>query len=690
MNTASFSNAPMTEDELKIRSNQQALLVEVNLALAAASDEEAVLGQILTRLRDRAGLARAAIYLFRPDERTLRCVAESGEPAVDVRRAWALDGPGLLARVAREREAIYVLDTIPGKQGAPENPVARSEYALPLLRGGSLLGVLYTASNQPDSFRAATRKLVDFIAVQTALALERSELDRQVKVSGERFRSVFEQEYFGVALCSLEGGFFAVNAAFAHLLGHEPDELRDKLYADLVHPEDRERARECSKSLRLGARDHVTLTHRFIRKTGETLWCTAVISMIRDATGRPAYMLAMVENTSDRKEAEEERALLREQLSQAQKMEAVGSLAGGLAHDLNNLLGVIMGFASLARLRMTPEDPIREPIQMIEQSAESAADLTQRLLELARHEKRRREPISLGDVLDRVLKIVTRTFDRRIRIATRFATELPSVEADAHELDHAILNLCINARDAMPEGGTLTLGASVVNLGPQDPLRPPECSPGEYVRIAVEDTGLGMEPEVKAHLFEPFFTTKGPGRGSGLGLAMVYRIVTNYKGFVHAESEVVRGSKLSLYLPAVHPPPQPFTQKLPAEVQEGSGTVLVVDDEPMVLAFAERGLEKLGYRVLTAESGRRACEIYASRAQEIDCVLLDMVMPEISGFETYRKLREINPQVKVILSSGYSVEGVARNALEMGAADFIGKPYTLETLSRVLKKAHSA
>ncbi|PYV08696.1 MAG: hypothetical protein DMG23_12910 [Acidobacteria bacterium] len=267
---------------------------------------------------------------------------------------------------------------------------------------------------------------------------------------------------------------------------------------------------------------------------------------------------------------------------------------------------------------------------------------------------------------------------------------MPSVEADAHELDHAILNLCINARDAMPEGGTLTLGASVVNLGPQDPLRPPECSPGEYVRVAVEDTGLGMEPEVKAHLFEPFFTTKEPGRGSGLGLAMVYRIVTNHKGFVHAESEVVRGSKLSLYLPAVHPPPQPFTQKLPAEVQEGSGTVLVVDDEPMVLAFAERGLEKLGYRVLTAETGRRACEIYASRAQDIDCVLLDMVMPEISGFETYRKLREINPQVKVILSSGYSVEGVARNALEMGAADFIGKPYTLETLSRVLKRAHPA
>ncbi len=676
------------QDQLEARSNQQGLLVEVNVILAGAIGAEAGLDQILSRLRARTQVARASIYLLDAESRLLRCVAESGYPTDDAYRTLGLDGQGVIAQAARGAEAIYVPDVLREARDLRADQGIKSQYAVPLLRGPSVLGVLEIESDRLDGFRVVTRKLVDQIAGQVALGLERSELYKKFRYGEERFRSIFEQTHFGVALCNLDGVFSAANPAFTQMLGYEPEELCGKSDSYVTHPEDRAESLERMRQLLAGRTTRVTLEKRYLRKSGQAICCTTIVSLIRDSAGHPASFLAMVEDISDRKKAEEERARLREQLFQAQKMEAIGALASGIAHDFNNFLSVILGFASLVRLRLPPEDPLQEPVCMIEKSAESAADLTGQLLGLSRREEHQREPVSVGEILNRVVKIVTRTFDRRIQVETRLAPELSSVEADGSQLEPAILNLCINARDAMPEGGKLTLETSVVTLSSEDPVRPAQCPPGDYVRISVKDTGIGMEPRVRQRLSEPFFTTKEPGRGSGLGLAMVYRSVQDQGGFVRVESEVVQGSEFSIYLPAVQRPPELTDRKHPAQVQHGSGTVLVVDDEPMVLAFAEQGLGRLGYTVLTAENGRQACEIYASRPHEIDCVLLDIVMPEISGLETYQRLREINPQVRVILSSGYSVEKVARQALDMGAADFIGKPYSLETLSLRLKKIH--
>jgi len=376
---------------------------------------------------------------------------------------------------------------------------------------------------------------------------------------------------------------------------------------------------------------------------------------------------------------------LQEKLIQAQRTEALGTLAGGIAHDFNNLLGVILGFASILRLRLAPSDPLLAFVKMIEQSAQRGSDLTRQLLSLARQGKCESVLTRVGEVLGRVVKIVTSTFDRRIQIQTRSGPGALWVDANPAQFEQAILNLCINARDAMPEGGVLALESSQVTLGESDSLRPSRCPPGDYGRLMVRDTGVGMSPRLLDRIFDPFFTTKEPGRGSGLGLSMVYGMASSAGGFVHVESEVGMGSAFSIYLPLKAPPVDQRRAARSSVLESGSGTVLVVDDEPMVLAFVEEGLKRLGYQVLTAVDGGQACEVYSSRSQEIDAVLLDLVMPGITGLEACRRLREINPHVKVIISSGYSSGEVVREASSAGASGFIGKPYSLEELSVALR-----
>lgn len=681
---AAGTSEDLIETELKARSTQQALLVEVNATLAAAIDAELVLPQILSQLTERTRLINASIYLLDREKRQLRCAAQSGLPTVEPYRTLALDGPGLVAWVARTGEAVYVPDVSKDARYLCAEPRAKSEYSLPLRAGPTLVGVLNIESDV-DGIRAVTRKLVDQFASQAALAIDRSDLYKRLQASEERFRSIFEQGHIGVALVDLHGRFVTVNPALAQMVDYAPPDLRGLHLTDIVVPEERQHTLDLVNQLLEGKAERFTIEGRCLRQSGETLWCIMIGSPIRDSAGHPAYTLAMLLDISERKKAENERARLQEQLFHAQKMKALGTLAGGIAHDFNNLLGVIQGYASLLRLRLPRDDPSHEPVRMIEQSAKRAADLTRQLLQFARQETYRAEDVNIGEVVGQVLKIVTETFDRRMRIETRLATELPRIIGDPGQLELALLNLCINARDAMPEGGTLTVGTSVVTLGSPDASYPAQCSPGEYVRVAIKDTGVGIEPAVLERIFDPFFTTKESGKGCGLGLATVYGVVSNHGGFVRAASQVGGGSEFTLYLPVSARSAELPVEAPLAQAPHGSGTVLVVDDEPFMLTFAEEALKELGYNVLTAADGRHACEIYARQAAEIDCVLLDLVMPDMSGMETQEALRTINPRVRVILISGYSGGGEAARALESGAVSFLAKPCTIETLAQALK-----
>ncbi len=672
------------EQELRDRGSRQAFLIEVNGILGAASDVEAALGSIVSRLLERTRLASAAVYLLGPNKQDLRCAAQITAKGTSLPSRVEINGPGLISWVARTAESAYVPDVDKDPRKSPCDFQVKSEFAAPLRAGTQILGVVGVASDRPDGIRAVTQKLVEQCALQAALAIERSELFRQLQSSEERFRSIFEQGHLGVALFHLDGSLSLANHGLARMLKFEPHDFRGKHYADLVLPGDREMIEKNLGQMREGNLPRFTGEVRLHQKSGEPLWCQVAFSLLREGSGNPTFMLAIIQDISDKKKFELEREELREQLFQSQKMEAIGTLAGGVAHDFNNVLGVIMGFASLLCLRLSPQDPVYEPIKMIEQSAERAAGLTRQLLSFAQRGKPQPQSVGIKEVLERVARIAAETFDRRIRVEERFPADICFVHGDPGQLEQALLNFCINARDAMPEGGTLTLEAAPVTLGPGEMALPLQCPPGPYVRITIKDTGSGMTPQVQARIFEPFFTTKGPGKGTGLGLAVVYGIVSNHGGFIRMDSKVGRGTEFNVYLPLMNPDRVGEESRSPEGVERGAGTVLVVDDEPLMLAFAEEGLSALGYKVVKAEDGARACEIYSQRAAEIDLVLMDVVLPGMSGTEAARRIREINPEARIVLSSGYSGRGGERESLDAGGISFLGKPYTVEALSRIL------
>ncbi len=673
-------------DEVEARTHQLSLLVEVNAALAGALDVESVLGTILSRLADRERLSHARIYRLDESAAELQRVAWGGRNEGS-RRVISLKDPTLLAWTIRQGKAVYVPRAEKDPRCQEFGAEEQCAYAVPLQTTTSVLGVLEVAASQPDGIRSVTRKLIDQVATQAAQALERSELYKQLRVSEERFRSIFEQVYFGVALASLEGRFSTVNPAFARLLGYTPQELQGKPLLEITHPQDAAAEQERLQTLLEGGAGRVTHEVRYLRKSGESVWCAIDISLLHDAAGRPAYFLAMVQDIDERKKTEEECTRLQQQLFQAQKMEALGTLAGGIAHDFNNLLSVMLGFASLARQRLPSDDPLQDSLGMIEQSAQRAADLTRQLLGLARPERQQVKPVCVDHVLERVRRMVARTFDRNITIVVNKGSEPLWVNAEPSYLEQALLNLCINARDAMPQGGTLTLEAAAISLEAPLPGLPATCAPGRYARISVQDTGAGIAPETLPRVFEPFFTTKEPGRGTGLGLAMVYGFVKNHDGLVKVESEPGHGAQFTISLPLI---PAPAPQKGAGglgQIQPGWGTVLVVDDEPLVRAFATEGLKGLGYQVWAAENGMQALQIFEPHQKEIDCVLLDLIMPELSGLETFRRMRAVDPLVRVVFASGYSTGEILRDAPDARSTAFIGKPYTLEALSIALRKA---
>jgi len=363
---------------------------------------------------------------------------------------------------------------------------------------------------------------------------------------------------------------------------------------------------------------------------------------------------------------------LESQLAQSQKLHAIGSLAGGVAHDFNNLLTAILGYVSLLREEEAPSPQVIEALDVIEKAAERASQLTAQLLGFARRGLPKRVRVDLHHTLGEVVDLLRHTIDKNILLQSRFKAPTPHVMGDPGQMFQVLLNLALNARDAMPDGGMLTLSTDMV---------------GGFLRVSVIDTGTGIPLAIRDRVFEPFFTTKEPGKGTGMGLTVVQSIVRAHGGRIEIDCDPAPGTRFHVYLPVALDRAAPAPGDSSAAPARGKGSVLVVDDEEFVRQVAARMLKTLGYQVICLESPREAIDYYRRRSRDIDVVVVDLIMPEAGGKEVFEQLREINPQARVVITSGYNRDAGVDALLDAGAKGFLQKPYRLSQLSETLAAA---
>jgi PAS domain S-box-containing protein len=382
-----------------------------------------------------------------------------------------------------------------------------------------------------------------------------------------------------------------------------------------------------------------------------------------------------------------ERKRLEQQLLQVQKMESLGTLAGGIAHDFNNILGIIVGYASHLESHKTEPEKLTQSIDAIIRAVNRGASVVGQLLTFARRYDVMFESINVNEIITELVELVGETFPKSITFALELEEHIPSIIADHNQLHQTMLNLCLNSRDAMPNGGTLTIKTHT-SSGSALREQFADATENEYVTISVSDTGIGMDAATRQRIFEPFFTTKEHGKGTGLGLAVVYGVIKGHRGFTHVESEEKHGATFSIYLPVslleIETPPR--LQEEPAEVEGGKETILLVEDEPLLLDLLKLVLEEKGYRIATATNGQEALDVYTQYRDTIDLVLSDMGLPKLGGWETFQKMREVNPDVKVILASGFVNPELKVEMMKQGAKDFVQKPYVPHKILRRIRE----
>jgi len=514
-------------------------------------------------------------------------------------------------------------------------------------------------TGRPVGFRGISRDVTERMRTEAAL-----------RESEARYRAVLKAHPDPVVISDIDGRVIYLNPAFEETFGWSLEERRGKDMEDLVPQDDAKQNNKILEKLMAGESFSGIETQRYA-KSGEIIPVSISGAVYRDAENNPIGRVITIRDIREKKRMEA-------QLLSAQKIESIGTLAGGIAHDFNNLLTSIQGNVSLALFDMNDQHPLYESMKNIEKSVQSGAKLTHQLLGYARKGRYEIKPLDLN----RLLKDMSETFGRtrkEIVINHHLTSDLLTVEADQGQMEQVMLNLFVNAYQAMPDGGELFITTKNVR---QDDFRERiyNPNPGEYVLIQIMDTGTGMSKETISHIFEPFFTTKEMGRGTGLGLASTYGIIKGHRGYIDVDSEEGKGTTFKLYLPGTREKTEKSSEPK-GKVVGGKETILLVDDEVGVLKIAAKILRRLNYTVLEAGNGKEALKIYEKNKEQIDLVILDMIMPYMGGSETFDRIKGINPNAKVLLSSGYSVDGQAQDILNRGCNGFMQKPFTLANLS---------
>jgi two-component system, cell cycle sensor histidine kinase and response regulator CckA len=507
---------------------------------------------------------------------------------------------------------------------------------------------------------------------------ERRVAERALRLSEESYRSLIEEAPYGICRTTVSGQFLQVNRAMAEMLGYESAQelllrsIRTDIFAepgqyDRFHAQLRDRNScqgfECE----------------WRPERGKTILVSLGGRAVRDVAGEISYLEIVAENVTERKQLED-------QLRQAQKMQAIGQLAGGVAHDFNNLLTVIKGQVEMVMGEMVPGDPLRSRLKEVELAADRAATLTGQLLAFSRRQVLQSKVLDLNAIISGMTRLLARLIGENIQLTFAPGADLGAVNADPGQIEQVLMNLVVNARDAMPDGGRLQIETHNADLDVNHAGQHAVVEPGQYVALVVSDTGHGMDAETSARIFEPFFTTKEPGRGTGLGLSMVYGVVKQSGGYIWVYSEPGKGAAFKIYLPRVAGTVEvnAISQELPSP--SGRETILFAEDEGSVRQLVSAFLESRGYRVLVATDGASARQAAQSHKDKIDLLLTDVVMPKIGGHELAEDLRRTIPSLKVLFLSGYSGGPALYPSVQESGTAYVQKPFSMRFLARKIRE----
>jgi PAS domain S-box-containing protein len=511
---------------------------------------------------------------------------------------------------------------------------------------------------------------------------QKKEAEAALQESEERFRELFENAPVAYQSLDEQGNFIVVNETWLSIMGYSKSEVIGANFSEFLHPDWKDEFKKNYSCYKTAAE---ILGSEFImrKKDGTDILVSFQDKIGRNARGEFIQTHCVFHDVTAQRNAEEDKKRLEEQLRQVQKMEAIGTLAGGIAHDFNNLLMAIQGRASLISIDLDSTNPLREHTEAIEKCIRSATDLTKQLLGFARGGKYNVKPIDINELVAATAVMFGRT-RKEIRIHTRRQTAPMVVEADRRQIEQVLLNIFVNAWQAMPDSGEIYLETSITRLD-ETVCEPHQLEPGHYVKISISDAGIGMDEKTRQRVFDPFFSTKAKGRGTGLGLASAYGIIKNHGGIITVESEVGQGSTFNIFLPVSDQKPHKEVS-VQESLIKGSETILLVDDEAIVIEAGKAMLEKLGYQVIAAESGEQAVDTARQMGNEIDLVILDLIMPAMDGGETFDRIREIQPALPVILCSGYSINEQVTGIMQRGCNGFIQKPFNISKLSQYIRK----